>query len=1135
MASIYPIPTTRSSESLVQGRLLAQLQGDQLDLLRLQTQISTGRRVITPSEDAPAAIRAMGLQRLLEQKTQVQTNLITSQSYISASDVAISTLSSLITSVRGTAISVADTTASATERRAASVEIDRALQQILDVANQQFRGRYLFAGSDTTVRPFELTDQFVKYVGNEGLLSSYADLDLLFESNVPGSKLFGGLSAERKGTVDLNPILTSDTKLSDLRGGQGITKGSIAISDGSSTKIIDISSAHTIGDVAGLIERNAPTGRKLIARVTQSGLEISFNDGGSGNLSVREVGSGTIAGQLGILAQQGVGTGTIVGQDLNPRLNLTSSLRDVLGTRATAIINSPNFNNSIILQANARGAEYNGVKVQFVDDELLSAAPGISAGGEVASYSPTAVASRASVTWGDGPAGQNDITISAALGGAQYNNVSIVLAKQTGLGAANPTASYLDNGTTRTLTITIDDAVDTSLADIKTAVEAIQVGGQQAFNVADDNSASGGNGTGSVSFLTPSGEVGNTGNSGGDARTVFVRIRKDESSAQQVVNAINADPTLAALFTASIDVRDASSASVSGTGAVAVSLSGVTSGGSGVEFDQDSGLQVTNGDQTYAISFRDAETVEDLLNILNGSGANVAAQINANGTGIDLKSRISGADFRIGENGGQTATQLGLRTFTEQTKLADLNFGIGVHTGPGVDFTIRRNDGVELGIDVSSAKTVGDVLNLINNHPSNLETSTRVVARLAPTGSGIELVDDNPLGTGQLQITRANTSEAAWDLGLIPRSTDVAKPSDGPPPAAATTSIQFASPNNLNNNLKLTATQVGTTLNGVQVVFQNVAAAGNQALVSFDATNKVLTIDVDPLATTANTVRDALQAEGTFAAELDVSLDPTNNGSGLIAQTGTLGVTAGGSSNPSAQRAVASAAFAVPNHLNTGLNFTAINPGTLYSDVQIEFVNDQVGNTATVNFDPTAKQLRIHIDATATTANTIRQAVNDHGVYFAELDRTVDSTNDGSGIVGTTGVVATTTGGTPEILTSRDTYTIEAGGIFNSLLRLQKALESDDQVGISRAAELLQVDLERVSFARADLGAKAQGLDTLGQRLGDEEVELKATLSTEIDVDLVKAISDLTARQASYQASLQLMGRTFQLSLLDYL
>ena len=71
-------------------------------------------------------------------------------------------------------------------------------------------------------------------------------------------------------------------------------------------------------------------------------------------------------------------------------------------------------------------------------------------------------------------------------------------------------------------------------------------------------------------------------------------------------------------------------------------------------------------------------TIEDLLNAINGSGADVLASINAAGTGIDVRSRLSGAEFSIGENGGTTATQLGIRTLTESTALAALNHGAGV-------------------------------------------------------------------------------------------------------------------------------------------------------------------------------------------------------------------------------------------------------------------------------------------------------------------------------------------------------------------------------------------------------------------------------------------------------------------------
>ena len=54
-------------------------------------------------------------------------------------------------------------------------------------------------------------------------------------------------------------------------------------------------------------------------------------------------------------------------------------------------------------------------------------------------------------------------------------------------------------------------------------------------------------------------------------------------------------------------------------------------------------------------------------------------------------------------------------------------------------------------------------------------------------------------------------------------------------------------------------------------------------------------------------------------------------------------------------------------------------------------------------------------------------------------------------------------------------------------------------------------------------------------RLEDEEIGLKSLLSTEIDTDLVQTISEFTARQAAFQASLQLVGRTAELTVLNFI
>src|SRR6186713_602044 len=96
MASLYPIPTTRTSTLLTQNRLTSQLFTDQVAMARLQSQISTGIRLTAPSDDAPAAIRAMSLQRLLELKDQHQVNLKASQSFLDATDTSVSSVSDLL-------------------------------------------------------------------------------------------------------------------------------------------------------------------------------------------------------------------------------------------------------------------------------------------------------------------------------------------------------------------------------------------------------------------------------------------------------------------------------------------------------------------------------------------------------------------------------------------------------------------------------------------------------------------------------------------------------------------------------------------------------------------------------------------------------------------------------------------------------------------------------------------------------------------------------------------------------------------------------------------------------------------------------------------------------------------------------
>ena len=142
---------------------------------------------------------------------------------------------------------------------------------------------------------------------------------------------------------------------------------SIEISDGTSTSIIDLSAAHTIGDVVGLIEANPPAGRTINVEVTPTGLRVSLDAAGGGDLRIREVGGGTTARELGILSETSFGTGPIGGGNLDPLLRPTTRLADALGANAYALLNSTGANNALRIEANTRGAALNGYTITYVD------------------------------------------------------------------------------------------------------------------------------------------------------------------------------------------------------------------------------------------------------------------------------------------------------------------------------------------------------------------------------------------------------------------------------------------------------------------------------------------------------------------------------------------------------------------------------------------------------------------------------------------------------------------------------------------------------------------------------------------------------------------------------------------------
>ena len=301
-----------------------------------------------------------GIQSMLERKTQAQTNISTNQNYLSQTDSTLTSVSDLLTSIQSTALSAVGSTASSSQRQTVIQQIDQAVQQLVSLGNTQFNGQSLFSGMNSAETPFSVNAAGnVVYSGSAEPNQSYVDVNQIMATSITGDQAFGAISQPVQG-ASLTPALSLDTPLADLNGGKGVEAGSIAISDGHTTSIVNLSGAQTLGDVATLIEQNPPAGRTVEVDVTPTGLTLQLQpdpDYPSGdNLSVQEVGSTTTAADLGILNVQGTGSQSLVGQTLTSTIAPTTPLSSLLGAQAQANIHFGVPNSDIILQANTPGA-----------------------------------------------------------------------------------------------------------------------------------------------------------------------------------------------------------------------------------------------------------------------------------------------------------------------------------------------------------------------------------------------------------------------------------------------------------------------------------------------------------------------------------------------------------------------------------------------------------------------------------------------------------------------------------------------------------------------------------------------------------------------------------------------------------
>ncbi|WP_186411112.1 flagellar hook-associated protein FlgL, partial [Candidatus Propionivibrio aalborgensis] len=178
------------------------IQRNQSALYKLQNQLSSGRRVLTPEDDPVAAAQALIVTQTRDVNAQHIKNQGNASGQLGLLDNQLSSLTDLLQNVRERVIQAGNTgTLTNSDRQTIATELESRLGEMLGIANSRNgSGDYLFSGYQGATLPFAIdasqsavppaSTSPVGYFGDDGERLLQVSSSRQLAVNVAGSDVF---------------------------------------------------------------------------------------------------------------------------------------------------------------------------------------------------------------------------------------------------------------------------------------------------------------------------------------------------------------------------------------------------------------------------------------------------------------------------------------------------------------------------------------------------------------------------------------------------------------------------------------------------------------------------------------------------------------------------------------------------------------------------------------------------------------------------------------------------------------------------------------------------------------------------------------------------------------------------------
>lgn len=186
-----------STNTFIEGSV-GRLTDLQSKISKVQQQISTGKRLITPSDDPIAAAQVVEINQSIAVNEQFAKNRLQLANNLNQTDVSLSNITDVLQNINETIVSASNGLNSAEDRLVMATTLQGQFDQLLSLANSSdSAGNYTFAGNNSSSQPFvKNTDTGIwEYVGSKENTVVNVDYNSTLSSTIVGSNLFANAKA----------------------------------------------------------------------------------------------------------------------------------------------------------------------------------------------------------------------------------------------------------------------------------------------------------------------------------------------------------------------------------------------------------------------------------------------------------------------------------------------------------------------------------------------------------------------------------------------------------------------------------------------------------------------------------------------------------------------------------------------------------------------------------------------------------------------------------------------------------------------------------------------------------------------------------------------------------------------------